>query len=105
MIDNYGDIGVCWRLGADLAAREKAEGGVEQEQPRDDGGLDILAEPPLEEDRSFKHPRDRRPELAQCPAQRMWRRTQHRVGAGFGQSAASLVAGKTAWCCLVDRVF
>jgi hypothetical protein len=66
--------------------------GVEQQERGDDRGLDELAEHDFQHDRGLEHPRNRRPEFFDRPAQRMRARIGHRVWPEFLQSAASLIA-------------
>ena len=57
------------RLGAALL--KQPERRIEHQQSGDDRGLDVLAEHQLEHDRRLEHPRNRRPEFVQRPAQRV----------------------------------
>ena len=78
------------------ALLEQPECGIEYQESGDDRSLDIFAEHQFEHDRSFEHPRNRRPELFDCHAQRMKRRIGHCVWAEFLQPTARFVACQAA---------
>ena len=70
------------------------EGGVEDEEDCNDGGLEIFVEEELEGDGGFEEPGDGCPELGESVAKGMRGGVGHGVGAVVLEAAAGVVGGE-----------
>ena len=80
--------------GLRLALPKEAERGVEHQQHRYRQGFGIFAQPQLQRDGGFEHPRHWRPEFLHRPANRMLRFLRDTIGPIGGKAAGRFSAGE-----------
>ena len=80
--------------GISTALLEHAEGDVENQKDADHQSFDVFPSGDLQDDRSFEHPRHRRPEMARESFDGMLALVGHRIRSGLRQTLGGLLAGE-----------
>ena len=80
-----------------------SQSGVKNQQARDDGSLEILMQPYLQQDGSLKQPWNRRPKLDQGIAKGVSGRIRHGVRPVFVQTNLRRITGKPVWFDTLNR--